>query len=328
MTSAVNKEENIMKLGFIKSNFPDEQRVPLLPKHINNFDNEIFIETGLGDSLNIADQDYEQKGAVILKRHDIFKECEAIFSLKLIQPSDYKYIQENQVIIGWTHPNGSGASFMQEQAIPKNLIVVDLDNKVPTVFYKNKEFYPTWIPEDFIYQNSFYAGYAGVIHALINYGMFPTNEISIAVLGSGNVSQGAFHAVSKFSDNVRMFYRKTMPEFKKSLADFDIIINGIDVGNEAEAIISKKDLESVKENGLIIDVAADAGNTIEGTDFTSIDKPIYYDPESKHYFYSVANTPSLVYRNVSEFISEEFSKYVYSKDISVFVDLVETKSLK
>lgn len=322
MTLVMYKEENIMKLGFIKSNFPNEQRVPLLPGHIDNFKNDIFIESGFGEHLNITDQDYEKKGAVILARSEIFKTCRGIFSLKLLQPDDYKYIQENQIIIGWTHPKGSGKQFMIDQAIPKNLIVVDLDNKRPTVFFKNEEYSPNWIPEDFVYQNSFYAGYAGTIHALLNYGILPTNTVNIAILGSGNVSQGAFHAISKFSDNVRMFYRKTMFEFKTEISQFDVVINGIDVGNTGKSIISKNEQKKMKENCLIIDVAADVGNTIEGTDFTSIEKPIRYESETKLYFYAVPNTPTLAYRNTSEVISEQFSKYVYSKDISLFLDLV------
>ena len=42
-----------MKLGFIKPNFPNERRVALLPEHVNDFPNEIIVETGFGDYLNI-----------------------------------------------------------------------------------------------------------------------------------------------------------------------------------------------------------------------------------------------------------------------------------
>lgn len=309
-----------MMLGFIKSNFPNEKRVPLLPKHINDFQNKIAIESGLGEVLHISDQEYEKQGAVVLSRSEIFDSCKGIFSLKLIQPSDYENIKKNQIIIGWTHPKGSGKAFMENQAIPKSLIIVDLDNKSPKVFYKNKEYIPKWIPNYFINQNSFYAGYAGAIHALLNFGFFPDNNTKIAILGAGNVSQGAFQAISKFTTNVKMYYRRTLPQFKKQIDEFDIIVNGIEVGDNGKAIVSSDDQRKIKDNCFIIDIAADVGNAIEHTHFTTIDNPIYY--ENEKYYYAVPNTPSLVYRNISEIISCEFSKYVYSKDINRFVDLV------
>ena len=37
-----------MILGLIKSNFPGERSVALLPEDINNFENEILIEQGFG----------------------------------------------------------------------------------------------------------------------------------------------------------------------------------------------------------------------------------------------------------------------------------------
>ena len=56
-----------MKLGFIKSDFTNEQRVPLLPKDIKDFQNELYIETGFGESLNIPDQAYRDKNVTVLK---------------------------------------------------------------------------------------------------------------------------------------------------------------------------------------------------------------------------------------------------------------------
>ncbi|MBO0438677.1 N(5)-(carboxyethyl)ornithine synthase [Vagococcus fluvialis] len=313
-----------MKLGFIKSDFTNEQRVPLLPKDIKDFQNELYIETGFGESLNIPDQAYRDKNVTVLNRKDIFKTCDGIFSLKLIQPNDYPLIKNGQIIIGWTHPKGSGQSFMKNQAVPKELIVVDLDNIKPTVFFKNHEYPLSSIPSNFIYQNSFYAGYAGTIHALISYGFFPDEQTKIAVLGSGNVSQGSFHAISKFSSNVRLFYRKTMPLFKEQLGEFDIIINGIEVGENGKPIISKNEQKKLKNNCFIIDAAADAGNAIEGTHATNIESPIY--KENGHTFYVVPNTPSIAYRNISKIISQQFSQHIYSKDISQFITITHTEN--
>ena len=50
-----------MKIGFIKPTFPNEKRVSLLPKHIKNFPNEIYIEENFADILNIKDEEYVKK---------------------------------------------------------------------------------------------------------------------------------------------------------------------------------------------------------------------------------------------------------------------------
>lgn len=155
-----------MKIGLVKTNFPGERRVPLLPKDIKDFKNEILVEEGFGKFLDIDDQEYIDKGCHILSRAEVFSESEAIFSLKLIQPTDYPYLREGQMIIGWTHPFGSGRLFMKEQALPKKLIVVDLDSNSPCIYYEN-EIFESGIPKGLLYKNSFYAGYAGVLDALL-----------------------------------------------------------------------------------------------------------------------------------------------------------------
>jgi len=305
-----------MKLGFIRSNFPGERRVPLLPQHIQDFENELLVETGFGSMLDIPDSAYEAVGCHICSRDIIFQESDGIFSLKLIQPSDYERICPGQMIIGWSHPLGSGKSFMEQQAYPKDLIVVDLDNHLPTIFYHHQQLRADWIPTNFVYQNSFYAGYAGVLHACLSFGLFPNDQVNVAILGSGNVAQGAFHAISKFTSTVRMFYRRTLPEFHTQLSTFNFIINGIEVGNDGHPILTLEDQRQVKPGTFFIDIAADAGNAIEGNHFTSLNTPIYQ--ENGYYYYTVPNTPTLAYRNVSECLSQQFSRYIYQKDISIF----------
>lgn len=305
-----------MKLGIIKTHFPNERRIPLMPEDIKNFPNKIYIESGLGDQLGISDEEYLNHGAIVTSKETIFNECDGIFSLKIIQPEDYHLIRNEQIIIGWTHPLGSGKNFMKTQATPKKLIIVDLDNQYPSVYYNNLRTPITWIPSNFLKKNSFYAGYAGTLHALLAYGIIPTGKEKIAILGSGNASQGAFHAISKITSEVVMFYRRTLPEFKTEISKFDIIINGIEVGDDQSPIISIQEQYKIKKRSLIIDIAADAGNAIENNHFTTLENPLYY--ENNLYFYCVPNTPSLAYRTISPILSKQFSKYIYSENISIF----------
>ena len=309
-----------MKIGFIIPTYPDEKRVALLPEDIDGFENEIVIEQGFGKNMGIDDSEYITKGCKIMSRKEIFSSCDNIFCLKLIQKEDYDLLREGQTIIGWTHPTGSGKEFYDNVAVRKNLVIVDLDNIYPTIRQGDKVVNIPFLKPNFIWRNSFYAGIASVQHALLNYGMYPDSSTKVAVLSSGNVAQGTFAEISNYNPDLRMFYRKTMHEFYDSIGEYDIIINGIEVDSTTEHIISKSQLAQIKKGCLLIDAAADAGNAIEGTHYTTISNPIY--EENGLYFYEVNNAPSLLYRKTSKEISRSFSENVYKKDISRFLNLL------
>ena len=310
-----------MKLGFIRPNYPNEKRVALLPEHINEFENQIVVETGFGEYLDIIDDDYVAKGCTIASRDEIFSECDTLFNLKLLQPSDYDKIRKGQMIIGWTHPEGSGADFMKLQAIPKELAIVDLDNIHPFIFYKGGKIPVSFIKRNFIWRNSFMAGISSTLHGIMSAGFLPGANTKVAILSSGNVAQGAFYTISKFNCDVRIFHWKTMDLFYESIADFDIIINGIEVADDNSHIISRKDLKEIKKGCLILDAAADVGRAIEGTRFTTMENPVYKDDNK--YFYAINNSPSIFYRETSRIISSVFSEWIYKKDIKQFWDLLK-----
>ncbi|MCW0478035.1 N(5)-(carboxyethyl)ornithine synthase [Riemerella anatipestifer] len=311
-----------MKIGVIKPDYPFEKRVAVLPQHILNSRNTIIIEESFGENLKISDEEYQNSGAIITSREEIFKSCDVIFSLKLLQPSDYKFLREGQTIVGWTHPNGSGKKFMTEQAIPKKLKIIDLDNIFPKIFYLNKSVLIDFIKPNFIYKNSFNAGLSAVMHAIVSFGLLPNSNTKVAILSMGNVSQGALSVINKFNTETRVFYRKTMNDFYKNISYFDIIINGIEVDNPKNHIITKKQLLKTKKGCFLIDAAADAGNAIEGTRYTSIKEPIY--EENDRFFYVVNNAPSIFYRTSSEDVSKAFSEVFFNEDFSKFQKLIDS----
>lgn len=317
-----------MKLGFIKPSFPNEKRVAVLPEDIadHEINNQILIEEKFGEYLNVDDDAYRDAGCEIFPRNEIFQYSDAIFSLKLIQPDDYEKLRNKQLIVGWVHPEGSGKEFVEKVAKPKSLVIADLDNIYPKVYYQDDSVAVDWLERDFIYKNSYNAGYAAVMHALLCFGLIPGPSTQIAVLSSGNVAQGAFTAAVKSGARPRMFYRKTMDEFYSSISQYDIIISGIEVDEPGKFIISRDQLSKCKKNCLLIDAAADAGNAIEGTRYTSIDHPIYQEDDL--YFYEVNNVPSIFYKNASADISRSFSKHVYSRDVNCFYELARSIGYK
>lgn len=310
-----------MRIGFITPNYPFEKRVAILPQQVMESPNDMIIEHGFGATMDIADEEYEAVGSTLMSRDEIFAKCDIIFSLKLIQPCDYDKIREGQIIAGWTHPTGSGREFMKNIAEPKGLVMIDLDNIYPSVYYKGNQYKIPFIQPNFIRDNSVFAGRAAVTHALMSYGLYPNNNTRVAILSSGNVAQGAFEMIAKWGADIRMFYRKTMTEFYESIDDYDIIINGIEVDNPDSHILTLSHLIQVKPGCLIIDAAADAGGAIEGTYYVTQNEPLYKLGNAT--IYCVNNAPSLFYRTVSKTISEDFAKVFYNKDIDPFLDLIE-----
>lgn len=309
-----------MKTGFIIPDYPNEKRVALLPEDIHNFENDIIIEQGFGATMDIKDSDYLSKGCVIKSRDTIFQECNTIFSLKLIQPSDYDRLRKGQMIIGWTHPTGSGSKFMKQQAIPKELVIVDLDNISPTICFKDRRIPIPYLKPNFIWRNSFMAGFSSTLHALMSLGILPNSNTKVAILSSGNVAQGAYSAIMKFNCDTRLFYRKTMESFYETISQYDIIINGIEIDDDNAHIITRDMLRKTKDKCLILDAAADAGRAIEGTRYTTIANPVYL--EDGRYFYEVNNSPSIFFRETSKIISKVFTEAVYKKDIQRYWNLV------
>ncbi|RKZ82778.1 MAG: N(5)-(carboxyethyl)ornithine synthase, partial [Candidatus Parabeggiatoa sp. nov. 1] len=96
---------------------------------------------------------------------------------------------------------------------------------------------------------------------------------------------------------------------------YDVFINAVEIGEGEEPIVTYDMLNAMKPDGWIIDAAADAGRAIQGTRYTSIKSPIYQD-EQGHTFYVVNNSPSLLYRESSEIVSEGYAKHFWSKPMS------------
>lgn len=295
------------RIGFVKPNYPNEQRVALLPEDILKHReatcyDEICIEKGFGYWLGISDDDYLEVGCRILSRHEIFQ-LPIIFSLKLIQPTDYDMLADNQVIIGWMHPNGSGKNFCQSIAKQKQITIFDIDSVFPRIYTPDglyKEV--TGLPKHFFWRNSYIAGMAATKLGLDATGFDIVNRTRIAILGSGSVAQGAFCYLAQQGYQPRMFYRKTLDLFFDELAEFDLIVNGIEVDVDGMHILDNAALNKTKPDVLIIDAAADAGRAIQGTQYLSLQQPVGYTQGRTYTL--VNNAPTLMHREASGVISE------------------------
>lgn len=303
------------EIGFVKPNYPHERRVALLPKDIlqhreNFYYKEIYIEQGFGSWLNIQDEEYSAVGCHILSREQIFK-LPTIFSLKLIQPSDYQLLSEGQHIIGWMHPNGSGKDFCQTIAKEKRITIFDIDSVYPRIYTPDGQCRDvSGLPKHFFWKNSYIAGMAATKLGIEAAKLVISNHTKIAILGSGSVAQGAFYQLAQSGYQPRMFYRKTLDVFYDQISEFDLIINGIEVDVDGFHIIDNAMLAKTKQDVLIIDAAADAGRAIEGTSYLSLDAPISVIQQRQYTL--VNNAPTLMHEDASKVISDTVASLLIS----------------
>jgi N5-(carboxyethyl)ornithine synthase len=266
-----------MQIGFVRPNYPDETRVAIKPDGVAKLSKQgikIVLESGFGQSMNIGDHHYAEAGAQICSRQECYEE-RIVFNLKLTQPSDYTYLRPDHILVGWTHPFGSGEKFYQDIVSKKGITLIDIDSVMPRIFRgsadpENADFFP---PHMF-WKNSYNAGIASVRLALKHLQIKGSPEKSVCVLGSGSVAQGAFYELSRHGFVPRMFYRNTLSIFDDLLGEFDIIANGIEVDRSGLHIMDMRALEQTREDVCIIEAAADAGNAIYGTEYQSLDKPV------------------------------------------------------
>ena len=286
----------MLNIGFIKSDKKNEKRIALLPKDIESIKNKehLFFEKGYGENLGIEDEEYINLGCKICDKQKLLSSDIQILCDPKIGDAGYlEKLNEGKIIFGWIHA-------VQNRDITDKII-----NKKLTAYAWEDMF------EDgrhTFWKNNEIAGEAATMHALLCYGILPYDS-SVAIIGNGNTSRGAFRVFTQLGARVNVYTRKMEKLFKKELGNYDIIINTVlwDTSRK-DHIIYKDDLKRMKKNSLIIDISCDRAGAIETSIPTNLDNPTYTVDGVMHYV--VDHTPTLLYRTISKELSKEVAKYV------------------
>ena len=77
----------------------------------------------------------------------------------------------------------------------------------------------------------------------------------------------------------------------------------------------------MKKGTLVVDLAAQPGETVEFSKETTYDEPLLKVDDI--FVYCIRNIPSLVYRTASEVLSESFTNLVFKRDLQEYIDLAK-----
>jgi proton-translocating NAD(P)+ transhydrogenase subunit alpha len=98
-----------MRVGVPKETFPGETRVALIPSAVAALKKaglDLAIEQGAGVAAGFPDAMYEQAGATVVPRRDLFGTADIVLQVRAI-PADLALLRAGQAIIGFADPLGS-----------------------------------------------------------------------------------------------------------------------------------------------------------------------------------------------------------------------------
>lgn len=349
---------DILTMGVIgTSKKENEHRVPIHPSHFRSIDESlrkhIFIEKGYGKRFNIDDQVLESSFAGVMKREELFEECDIIL-LPKPDESDFPLFREGQILWGWPH-------CVQGEVITQ----LGIDKKMTFIAWESMFLWKSDSIRDvhIFHRNNEMAGYCSVVHALQLAGLtghYGTKR-NAAVIGFGSTGRGAVHAlrgqgytdITIFSQRpyhaiqapissvrylqygradalspdtvVRKSDGSAIP-MAEALADYDLIVNCILQDTDHPVMFIKgQDINRLKKNTIIIDVSCDNGMGFDFAQPTSFEHPSF-DVSRGITYYGVDHTPSFLWNSASYEISSAVIHYIdvvmrgraaWEKDITI-----------
>lgn len=280
-------------VGLLISHKNGEKRRALLPEDISKVKNpeNLYIEKGYAESLNIEDKEYSDLGCNIVSREEVLKQ-DILVDVKIGDADYIKDLEPGKILFGWAHAVQS-IDFTTEVLKGKHTVYAweDLYEDGRYIFYKNREI----------------AGEAAILHAIPYMGFMPY-EARFAIIGNGKTAKGVQRVLYGLgAKEVDIFGRRLEKLFRKEMFNYDVIVNCVlwDT-NRTDRLIYREDLKKFKKGTVIVDVSIDPELEIETSVPTTIEDPVYEVDGVIHY--AVNNTPALFSKTVTRVLSPRIAE--------------------
>lgn len=334
-----------MNIGILKEKTEGEKRVAITPDSLSlliKAGNSLFFEKGAGENAGFPDRLYEEKGAKIVEREEIFKNCDIILCIR--KPQDIELLEENQVIIGMLDP----FSILDElkKLAKKKIIVFSLEllpritraqnmdvlssmatiagykavliaaDLLPKMFPMLMTAAGTIKPARVFVIGAGVAGLQAIATAkrlgavVYAYDIRPAVKEQIESLGAKFVELGleTKEAEDKGGYAKAMneeFYRRQREMMKKMVIESDVVISTAAVpGKRAPVLITEEMVKGMKPDSVIVDLAIERGGNCELTERDKIIEK--YGVKIVGY----TNLPSMVPYHASQMYSRNITNFV------------------
>jgi alanine dehydrogenase len=311
-----------MIIGIPRERAADEKRVGLSPRAVRNLverGNQVCVEKGAGAGSGFADEQYEGAGAQIVHEpEEVFARAELVAKIRPPERAEYRWLQPEQVIIGFLHLAVAERELLQILAdrgctAIDYVTIQDIQDQLP-VLRPMSQIAGRMVPQ--IAARYLQSDHGGLGILLGGAPAVPPAEV--VVIGAGTVGRNAVRACLGTGARVTLLdvdygriceidwafpgrlttFVATEASLRKVLGYADVVIGAILVpGARTPHLVSKEMIGLLRERSIIIDISIDQGGCFETSRPTRLSDPTYVVDGITHY--CVPNLPSLVARSAT-----------------------------
>lgn len=333
----------VLKISIPKESKKNEKRVALSPavvKQLVGLGYECVVENGAGLLSSFSDADYQQAGAVLASKNEVFSQTDVLLGVNAPSSEEIGLMKEESVLISLMHAHSNAA--LVEACLLKRISSFALDS-VPRISRAQKM--------DVLSSQANLAGYKAVLIGANEMGkIFPMlmtaagtiKPSKVLIFGAGVAGLQAIATAKRLGaivevtdvrpetkeqveslggkflmvdskDSVKVeggyakevsaeFLAKQKELITKHIKEADLVITtALVFGKKAPVLVSDEMLKSMKLGSVLVDMAVEQGGNVEGSEMDKI--------VEKHgvKIVGISNLPSELSSNASELFAKNIS---------------------
>ena len=296
-----------MRVAVPKEVAPDERRVALVPEIVKRLAGdgfEIAVERGAGEAAGFADSDFEEAGARIVRREELFRDAEAVVKVQRPSPEEVGLLPEGSILIAFLQPltdtegierlSQQGVTGFALESIPRITRAQPMDalsSQATVSGYKAvllaadrlPKFFPmlmtaagTVAPAKVLVLGAGVAGLQAIATArrlgavVSGFDVRPVVREQVESLGATFLDLGIVGEETsggyarELSDEEQ---QRQQEELERRVPEFDVVVTtALIPGRPAPKLIPASAVQAMRPGSVIVDLAAEAGGNCELTE--------------------------------------------------------------